>query len=117
MNGWGDAPRAGAGEAARGMSLPRVPGRELGDAPRLPASALPVFPKMVRVWSATFFEASFIAFEVTAGGGTPSRATGAGCWYEGGGVPRLAATASWLPGTGIARDPLSVPGAGVAIPW
>ena len=93
--------RAGAGEAARGMSLPRVAGLEAGDTPRFP-----VLPNTARLWSAAFFVASFIAREVTAGGGTPSRETGAWLLYDGG--------ASRAPGR---ADRGSTPGAGVAMPW
>jgi hypothetical protein len=74
--GWGEALRAAAGDAARGTSLPRVPGLDIGDVEYVVVSDLLLSPNMLRVCAVTFLVASFIALEVTAGGGTPSRDTG-----------------------------------------
>lgn len=75
---------------------------------------------MFRVCEVAFLVASFIALEVTAGGGTPSRDTGV--WYDGGGVPLFAAVTSGFAAVGTAREAdacleaASDPGAGVAMP-
>lgn len=80
---------------------------------------------MFLVWVVAFFVASFIALEVTAGGGTPSLeiCVEAWVWYDGGGVPLFAAAKSLFPGVGIDREAASRefevtdPGAGVEMPW
>lgn len=85
-----------------------------------PPGEPPPFSNMLRVCVVAFLVASFIALEVTAGGGTPRRETGV--WYDGGGVPLFAAATSGFTGVGAVREAeacleaASDAGAGVARP-